>query len=126
MKITKVLYIVSAISIIALLSPTLSSTSKLKVGTNMHFGILKARSRMAPNNEKENPAFKNLTKDDLPDVPIYFEGWLRYFWYAKSGDQKPKAFFKNPNFLTQVKSNTTKPDDQVFYYNLVWAVFNPR
>lgn len=115
MKITKVLYFISAISIIALLSPTLSSTAQLKLGTNMHFGILKARSRQAPIKENENPAYKNLTKDDLPDVPIYFEGWLKYFWYAKSGDQKPKAFFKNPNFLTQVKSNSTKPDDQVNY-----------
>jgi hypothetical protein len=60
---------------------------------------------------------KNLTAEDLPDVPIYFQAWIKYFHFQKSGNdksKKPKFFFKNEAFLRQhVSENDKSKEDQV-------------
>ena len=39
--------------------------------------------------------------EDLPDVPVYYQGWVKYFRYAENGEEKPKMFFKNNAFAKQ-------------------------
>lgn len=97
-----------------------SERASLKTSTNMHFGLFSAKqktnfNKIAETNNRPNEQFQNLTKDDLPDVPIYFEGWIKYFHYRKNEEYKKKQFFKNLLFNTQVKSNSTKPDDEVTF-----------
>jgi len=51
---------------------------------------------------------EDLQKDDLPDVPIYYQGWIKYFKYLdEKKAERPKHFFKNPDFSKQdeVKSD---------------------
>jgi hypothetical protein len=52
-----------------------------------------------------------LNKEDLKDVPIYYQTWIKYFKYQdeKTAD-KPKHFFKNPVFEKQdeVKTDSDK------------------
>jgi hypothetical protein len=51
------------------------------------------------------------TQDDLPDLPIYFQGWVKYFKYANENtSNRPKTFFKNNMFATQV---VKKDSDEV-------------
>ena len=39
---------------------------------------------------------------DLPDAPIYYEGWVKYFHYQDSSvSDKPKSFFRNDAFYAQ-------------------------
>jgi len=38
--------------------------------------------------------------DALPDIPVYFQGWIKYFRYIQDGD-KPNKFFKNTSFEKQ-------------------------
>jgi hypothetical protein len=39
---------------------------------------------------------------DLPDAPIYYEGWVKYFHYRDTvSTDKPKSFFRNDAFHTQ-------------------------
>ena len=121
MKITSfILYI----GLLALLCPNIISVMHksemlMQTKTNMHFGLFKARSRVLKKQieppQEVDKAFKNFTKDDLPDVPIYYEGWIKYFHYIKNDDDRPRSFYKNDHFHTQWKSNTTKPDDEVYF-----------
>jgi len=127
MKITN---IVLFISVLGLLTPYIGSSKlKTKTGTNMHFGFFKAPDFQTNNhgnqaldfqsNNPANLAPKNLTKDDLPDVPIYYEGWIKYFHYHKTDDLRPRHFFKNTKFFSQWR-NSTKPDDEVRkHYNII-------
>jgi hypothetical protein len=40
--------------------------------------------------------------EDLPDVPVYYEGWIKYFHYQDSSvAEKPKSFFRNDAFYAQ-------------------------
>ena len=49
----------------------------------------------------EMPGAEKKTGDDLPDIPIYFQGWVKYFRYIENGGEKPKMFFKNSAFNKQ-------------------------
>ena len=54
---------------------------------------------------------EDLKADDLPDVPIYYQGWVKYFKYLdEKKAERPKHFFKNTEFAKQgeVKSDTDK------------------
>ena len=42
---------------------------------------------------------------DLPNIPVYFEGWIKYLHYTERDSKKPKAFYKNPEFEVQNKKN---------------------
>ena len=92
-----------------LLVQSLKSTT----GMNMHFGILKKALKLR---QSADPP-KNLTADDLPEVPIYYQGWLKYFNYVKKSDNKsnkPKFFFKNDAYAKQnIGGNLAGEDDQV-------------
>ena len=65
---------------------------------------------------------EDLQKEDLPEVPIYYQGWIKYFKYLdEKKAERPKHFFKNPDFSKQdeVKSDA---DDVIFYY-IEWFNF---
>jgi hypothetical protein len=50
------------------------------------------------------------SKDDLPDLPIYFQGWVKYFKYMDQQTvDRPKTFFKNTQYSTQTP--TTEKDE---------------
>jgi hypothetical protein len=52
-----------------------------------------------------------LNKDDLKDVPIYYQTWIKYFKYLdEKTAEKPKHFFKNPLFekQTEIKTDSDK------------------
>jgi hypothetical protein len=40
---------------------------------------------------------------DLPNLSVYFKGWIKYLHYTESGSRKAKAFYKNPEFEEQSK-----------------------
>jgi hypothetical protein len=45
--------------------------------------------------------------EDLPDLPIYNECWVKYFHYRDTVDAtKPKSFFKNEAFFKQYQSGS--------------------
>jgi hypothetical protein len=49
------------------------------------------------------PSAAQSSSDDLPDLPIYYQGWLKYFKYVGANpNDRPKTFFKNNVFNTQV------------------------
>lgn len=102
------------------------SLSSLKMNT--HFSLKKNTNiKELPTAKVENGTYapKNLTADDLPDVPIYYQGWVKYFTFSKSNIDKvhkPKFFFKNEAFLEQEKDVSNKKnkdkeeDDEVSYH----------
>jgi hypothetical protein len=50
---------------------------------------------------------EEISKEDLPDMPIYYQGWIKYFKYMDEVNaQKPKHFFKNTQFDKQIKEKT--------------------
>ena len=95
---------------------------------NTHFKALKKTSHRNGPQDKDIPAEtkeyapKNLTAEDLPSIPVYFETWVKYFNFAKNSEDpqrksKPKFFFKNGSFQTQQTTNQeTQKDDQVFFF----------
>ncbi len=80
-----------------------------------NYKLMKARNNMrkaepsaaAPSASSPGPAVPSPSSvppqkagDDLPDVPIYFQGWVKYFRYVETG-KKPSKFFKNTLFEKQ-------------------------
>lgn len=56
------------------------------------------------NEHTQAPAQSNTpAKKELPDVPIYYQGWIKYLHYTDKDNQKPKAFYKNTEFANQSK-----------------------
>jgi hypothetical protein len=51
--------------------------------------------------------------EDLPDVPIYYQGWVKYFRYFANSEEKPKTFFKNTFFAKQQPGNDKDEKDNV-------------
>jgi hypothetical protein len=54
---------------------------------------------------------EELNKADLPDTPIYYQTWIKYFKYRdEKTAEKPKHFFKNPSFQlqTEIKTDSDK------------------
>ena len=112
MKITKLLLLkIFICSYILTICTATGSLSSFKMNT--HFSLKKNKL----NNHKSMPVVhatgadappKNLTADDLPEVPVYLEGWVKYFTFTKGPNEKsnkPKFFFKNDAFLTQEKES---------------------
>jgi hypothetical protein len=58
----------------------------------------------------------SVVSDDLPNIPIYHQGWIKFFRYLDiEGTEKPNKFFQNPGFAKQQKANATPhnpPSDQ--------------
>ena len=131
MKITKL--ILYGFTIMLMTSTVISLTTNSKLGTNMHFGLLKKNpgsSESLPGPDLSQFAPKNLTAEDLPDVPIYYQGWIKYFNYFKKTTQKtskPRFFFKNEAFIKQNigKNSTNSTDDDIvnFYFLLVFKLY---
>jgi len=109
---------------------TLGSLSSLKMNTK--FSSFLKKHKIKSNSFSAPP--KNLTADDLPDgVPIYYQGWIKYFHYLKNPDSKsskPKFFFKNEAFLTQEKDgNKSEESDGVSFYFIIyleWKTLNSK
>jgi len=58
-------------------------------------------STQAPPISGDAPGTEKKTSVDLPDMPIYYLGWIKYFRYLENGGEKPKMFFKNTSFEKQ-------------------------
>lgn len=62
----------------------------------------------------DEPAMGGLIKkadDDLPELPVYYQGWIKYFRYAESTGEKPSKFFKNPAFEKQSEGDGEEKDE---------------
>ena len=60
-----------------------------------------------PNEQSEESP--TVPSADLPDLPVYFKGWIKYLHYTENGKRKAKAFYKNPEFEEQ--SKRLSPDE---------------
>lgn len=130
MKITiKKLAFIVILSYMVSLCFSVGSLSSFKMNT--HFGMMKKNSQKSnaktPHEERSKYAPKNLTADDLPDTPLYFKTWIKYFTFNKNFDdksKKPKYFFKNDAFVTQLKYHDSDSeedkheDDEVSFINI--------
>jgi hypothetical protein len=116
MKITKLLIFAILASYLVVLTMCMSTGGHLKMNTS--FGNKKSH-KAAPEKTKTNDdplnqktAPKNLTADDLPNMPVYFEGWLKYFHFLPNGVQtaksKPRYFFENEAFSQQTSQVDAK------------------
>jgi len=125
MKITKLLIFAIVASYLVALTVCVSTGGHLKMNT--HFGLKKKQPASPaanddPLNQKTAP--KNLTADDLPNMPVYFEGWVKYFHTQPNGEQsrlnRPKYFFENEAFVKQsaeiTNPDTSKDDQWGSYY----------
>lgn len=65
-----------------------------------------------PKLDNAQPGSEKKTADDLPDMPVYFQGWIKYFRYIENGAEKPKMFFKNSAFEKQNVENNGPATDQ--------------
>jgi hypothetical protein len=70
--------------------------------------------KLPDNNKTPEPTAGELIKkagDDLPDMPIYFQGWIKYFRYIENGTEKPSKFFKNQVYEKQSPPSENDKDD---------------
>lgn len=128
MKIVKAIKIAVMVSCLIAVSYCVGSESSFKMNT--HFKALK---KQAPGESVEIPqdkslyAPKNLTAEDLPDMPIYYQAWIKYFHFQKvesEKSRKPKFFFKNEAFLKQVDTEKERAkEDQVSIFKLIFLIF---
>ncbi len=47
---------------------------------------------------------------ELPDLPIYNQGWIKYLHYTQKDKKKAKAFYKNTAFTAQSKKGLSAED----------------
>jgi hypothetical protein len=89
----------------------------LKKGKNSHKRV-KVEPKVEPKLEEDVSPDKD--KQELPNLPVYFKGWIKYLHYSESSKNKPKAFYKNIAFEEQSKkvaSNELRKTDEVFFEN---------
>lgn len=95
------------------------STSSFKMNT--HFSMKKKDPAAKPATSGASPSAsagappKNLSQDDLPEVPVYLQGWVKYFTFTKNPSEKsnkPKFFFKNDAYLEQEKEGGVQEKDK--------------
>ena len=83
MKITKLLIFAILASYLVALTMCMSTGGHLKMNTSFGYKKVnkaapeKGKTNDDPLNQKTAP--KNLTADDLPNMPVYFQGWLKIF-----------------------------------------------
>ena len=53
----------------------------------------------------------------IPDIPILFQTWAKYFSYRSDGNNKPNNFFVNDDYQTQTEEerNSQEKDDVINY-----------
>lgn len=106
--------------LVMVFTASMGSLSTMKMNTKFNnFNKKTADMVKLTNNQDNLKAPKNLTADDLPDdVPIYYQGWIKYFHYHRSPEEnkskKPKFFFKNEAFKNQNQGE--EQSDQVSFY----------
>jgi len=71
----------------------------------LQIGIGGLKKNLLHKKSQQSPADPAKLDKDLPDIPIYFQGWLKYLHYTEKENSKPKAFYKNTEFVEQSKSN---------------------
>lgn len=122
MKIVIAIKIAVMVSCLIAVSYCVGSESSFKMNT--HFKSLK---KLGPGESAEIPtdkslyAPKNLTAEDLPDMPIYYQAWIKYFHFQKvqsDKSKKPKFFFKNEAFLKQVDTEKEKAKEDQVSFNI--------
>jgi hypothetical protein len=76
----------------------------LKKGKNSRKKV-KVEPKIEPKVEPrvEEDASPDKDKQELPNLPVYFKGWIKYLHYSESSKNKPKAFYKNIAFEEQSK-----------------------
>ncbi len=82
------------------------------------FGLLKKNNKkyqQSPTPSQENPTTQGNTNKpvDIPDQPIYFNGWVKYLHYGDSENKKPKNFFKNGKYETEMRTPVDKKESKV-------------
>jgi hypothetical protein len=81
----------------------------------------------AKKDEMKKLTQEELNKGDLPDIPIYFQGWIKYFKYQDEVNaQKPKYFFKNSDFEKQSEVKTDSDKVNLINYRMVYYQFQMR
>ena len=118
MKLTFISFL--TLIILCLFSITLSAKARSKNRMNTHYKLKKAAKETAKaKTATVKIAPKSLSAEDLPDVPIYFQTWIKYFNFRKKSpsepSKKPKYFFKNEAFG---KQSLAKDDTKDLVRNL--------
>lgn len=110
------------IFLIVCLLISLYISERIGIGSNFSLAALKLKHKNTSNknsiseaerlqNINQNSPNTNINEseyshksDDLPIMPVYFQGWIKYFRYIKiAGSQTPSKFFKNDQFFDQQK-----------------------
>jgi hypothetical protein len=84
----------------------------------MHYKKLRGEANAAPAQPEPGkaPASTSATVDEksklqeLPDIPVYYQGWVKYLHYFEKENNKPKAFYKNNEFAYQSKKGLSAQD----------------
>jgi hypothetical protein len=85
------------------------------------FGMFKKAEKVNPgaNNLLEDYMLPNATRKDtdIPDMPLYWEGWIKYLHYSPGDKKEAKAFWKNPEFENQARRGVENINskDEVIY-----------
>jgi hypothetical protein len=56
---------------------------------------------------REDPAVDPTKSQDLPDIPVYFQGWVKYLHFKDQNSNFQKAFYKNIAYDKQNKKGIT-------------------
>lgn len=84
-----------------------SSSENRKVLNNVEGDTENNNLNNNPKSDYSNNTLQpNKKNDDIPDMPIYFQSWLKYLNFKETAtgpNSKPKKFFKNDMFDVQQK-----------------------
>ena len=103
MKFTIILIYVFIQSIVNNLENSLENIKKkhLKTKTN---SLLNKADLNGVEDQLDATINPKVESEDLPDVPIYHRGWVKYFHYKDDkAINKPKSFFRNDAYFLQKK-----------------------
>jgi hypothetical protein len=113
------------LKVFLLLSLLISSYISERIGISSNFSLaalkLKHKKNTNTNHITEAERLRNINhnapntlsdqqesshkSDDLPLMPVYFQGWVKYFRYIKiAGSQTPSKFFKNDHYFNEQKN----------------------
>jgi hypothetical protein len=85
--------------------PASSASATTPAGSSSVAGAAKSSDKSATGSSQIKQK-----SDDLPDVPIYYQGWVKYFHYKDGGQDRPKKFYKNEAFAKQSQAGNLKKD----------------
>ena len=138
MKINYVLLLMLHI-VISILSTNLKigmlKSKKVKNNPDVNKVPIPPEDDPIPNSDNNSPPVKTPPQEPvveevvqkLPDIPIYFQGWLKYLHFKQDESNKAKRFYKNSAFETQhlLPNNDKKTSDEVknFKYSMDLLIY---